>query len=353
MLKKVLKICNNSFLLKTVKTAFCFTFSFMGGFGISPAFSQGAVLPSREGATAQTKPQAPSVAMPSMPSVSLPSLGKGFYVPKNQDFYKGQTGSSTSAQKQQNLQKNEKSKEEQAEASGGVKDSTVSDLKKYVTAGDFSALNSLGLFDSVSDISGLAGQSSKFSGIFTPSFSSALNLPSGTENSVYLQKILFDLEELKKAVSLSEAKNKGDANSTGGSGTAGTGGAGGSEGISVGNQSILRFLINGQDFKPACKTVFFSKPETDGTFLLTGDCRYELNGKILSETFYILFRSKGAKNGSGKFTASPALSQPGKNESSFLYKICSLGELEAFKTGNLMTLKANKDGVNLDLLLSL
>lgn len=320
-------------------------------------------MPSREGATTQTKPQAPSVAMPSMPSVSLPSLGKGFYVPKNQDFYKGQTGSSTSAQNQQNLQKNEKSQEERAEASGGVKDSAVSDLKKYVTAGDFSALNSLGLFDSVSDISGLAGQSSKFSGIFTPSFSSALNLPSGTENSVYLQKILFDLEELKKAVSLSEAKNKGDVSGTGGSGaievaavSAGTGGAdgvSGSGGNGIGNQSILRFLINGQDFKPACKTVFFSKPETDGTFLLTGDCRYELNGKILSETFYILFRSRGAKNGSGKFTASPALSQTVKNESSFLYKICSLGELEAFKTGNLMTLKANKDGVNLDLLLSL
>lgn len=351
MLKRALKTCKRYFFLKTAFFLSLFP-AFFALFS-APVFSQGAALRSQEGGGTQAAPQAPSVSMPSMPTVSLPSLGKGFYVPKNENFYKGQTGSSSSAQNQKNLQKAEISQEENSSSLSGGGENSASELKKYITAGDFSALSSLGLFDSVSEISGLAGQSSRISGLLSPSLSSAMGLPSGTENSVYLQKILFDLEELKKTVSLSEAEKNSNGGGNGATGGAGAGGAAADSGTGAGEQSILRFLINGQDFKPACKTVFFSKPETDGTFLVTGDCRYELNGKILSETFYILFRSTGTKNGSGKFTASPALSQPEKNESSFLYKICSLGELDAYKTGNLMTLKASKDGVNLDLLLSL
>ena len=66
-----------------------------------------------------------------------------------------------------------------------------------------------------------------------------------------------------------------------------------------------------------------------------------------------MFKADGATNGSNKFTATTALSQTEKNNSSYLYKISQLGELYAYKTGNLVTLKAEKDGTNLDLLLSM
>ena len=206
-------------------------------------------------------------------------------------------------------------------------------------------------------LGGLSGLSSENSGLSLlgsslnqanplNSLNSSKNLTLDAQNSIYLRQILSELESLK--------------NSTLKTGNFGASAQNASifaqnEALKTPqkNQSILRFLVNGQNLKPACKTVFFSEPQVDGTFLLTGDCKYQLNGKNLSETFYILFKADGATNGSNKFTATTALSQTEKNNSSYLYKISQLGELYAYKTGNLVTLKAEKDGTNLDLLLSM
>ncbi|WP_443740475.1 hypothetical protein [Treponema berlinense] len=293
-------------------------------------------------------PAQPKMPSTSMPTISSPSLGKGFYIPGNAEFYSGRrnalssTKNTTSSKNEDSGSKNLETEKNSTATAFSDKNAQLSELKNYLTAGDLSNLSSLGI------LGGLSGLSSENSGlsILGSSLNSSKNLTLDAQNSIYLQQILSELEGLKNmtlktgnfGVSAQNASifAQNEALKT-----------------PQKNQSILRFLVNGQNLKPACKTVFFSEPQIDGTFLLTGDCKYQLNGKNLSETFYILFKADGATNGSNKFTATTALSQTEKNTSSYLYKISQLGELYAYKTGNLVTLKAEKDGTNLDLLLSM
>ncbi|WP_443738252.1 hypothetical protein [Treponema sp.] len=293
-------------------------------------------------------PAQPKMPSTSMPTISSPSLGKGFYIPGNAEFYSGRrnalssTKNTTSSKNEDSGSKNLETEKNSTATAFSDKNAQLSELKNYLTAGDLSNLSSLGI------LGGLYGLSSENSGlsILGSSLNSSKNLTLDAQNSIYLQQILSELEDLKNTtlktgnfgVSAQNASifAQNEALKT-----------------TQKNQSILRFLVNGQNLRPACKTVFFSEPQIDGTFLLTGDCKYQLNGKNLSETFYILFKADGATNGSNKFTATTALSQTEKNTSSYLYKISQLGELYAYKTGNLVTLKAEKDGTNLDLLLSM
>ena len=53
------------------------------------------------------------------------------------------------------------------------------------------------------------------------------------------------------------------------------------------NPSILRFKINNYSIKDSVIQVFFSEPEPDGSFLLTGDRKYYLNNRGCTETFYL------------------------------------------------------------------
>jgi len=302
-------------------------------------------------------PAQPKMPSTSMPTISSPSLGKGFYIPGNAGFYSGHKNilsgakNTVSSKNENSGSKNLKSEENSTATAISDKNAQLSELKNYLTAGDLSNLSSLGI------LGGISGFSSENFGLSFPgsslnqsnplnSLNSSKNFTLDAQNSIYLRQILSELESLK--------------NTTLGTGNFGTSAQNASafaqtEALKAPQkkQSILRFLVNGQNLRPACKTVFFSDPQVDGTFLLTGDCKYQLNGKNLSETFYILFKADGATNGSNKFTTTMALSQTEKNNSSYLYKICQLGELCAYKTGTLITLKAEKDGTNLDLLLSM
>ncbi len=337
MWKKALKICKKTVFLSAV---FVLTLSAKTE---NPIFAQEN--------SAQKKleiPAQPKMPSTSMPTISSPSLGKGFYIPGNAEFYSGRrnalssTKNTTSSKNEDSGSKNLETEKNSTATAFSDKNAQLSELKNYLTAGDLSNLSSLGI------LGGLSGLSSENSGlsILGSSLNSSKNLTLDAQNSIYLQQILSELEGLKNmtlktgnfGVSAQNASifAQNEALKT-----------------PQKNQSILRFLVNGQNLKPACKTVFFSEPQIDGTFLLTGDCKYQLNGKNLSETFYILFKADGATNGSNKFTATTALSQTEKNTSSYLYKISQLGELYAYKTGNLVTLKAEKDGTNLDLLLSM
>ncbi len=337
MWKKALKICKKTVFLSAV---FVLTLS---------AKTENPIFAQEDSAQKKLEiPAQPKMPSTSMPTISSPSLGKGFYIPGNAEFYSGRrnalssTKNTTSSKNEDSGSKNLETEKNSTATAFSDKNAQLSELKNYLTAGDLSNLSSLGI------LGGLYGLSSENSGlsILGSSLNSSKNLTLDAQNSIYLQQILSELEDLKNTtlktgnfgVSAQNASifAQNEALKT-----------------TQKNQSILRFLVNGQNLRPACKTVFFSEPQIDGTFLLTGDCKYQLNGKNLSETFYILFKADGATNGSNKFTATTALSQTEKNTSSYLYKISQLGELYAYKTGNLVTLKAEKDGTNLDLLLSM
>lgn len=339
MWKKALKICKKTVFLSAV---FILTLSAKTE---NPIFAQ--ENSAQKNLEIPAQPKMPST---SMPTISSPSLGKGFYIPGNAEFYSGQRNALSSAKntvssKNENSgSKNLKTEENSTGTAFSDKNAQLSELKNYLTAGDLSNLSSLGILGGLSGLSLLGSSLNQANPL--NSLNSSKNLTLDAQNSIYLRQILSELESLKNT-------------------TLKTGNFGASaQNASIfaqnealkapqKNQSILRFLVNGQNLRPACKTVFFSEPQVDGTFLLTGDCKYQLNGKNLSETFYILFKADGATNGSNKFTATTALSQTEKNNSSYLYKISQLGELYAYKTGNLVTLKAEKDGTNLDLLLSM
>lgn len=278
---------------------------------------------------------------PAMPSVSVPEVGNGFYVPGSEGFYQGQrnvpagTSKSSSSAQAENI-------DEKAEASSDI-DSSDSGLSGYdypdyytagdnsgadsaakrLTADDISSLSSMGLFGSFSNL--LGGNATGLTG--------ASPAAAATMDTILLRRILSELEKLKTSVKeqnvSSSAQEERDSS------------------------AILRFIVNGTDILPMCQTVFFSEPEADGTFLLTGDCKYSLNGTVRTETFYFLFHAAGSRDGGPLFNVTPSLSQTTKDTSSYLFRLCQLKNLKASKTGNLITMRFSREDINVDMLLSL
>ncbi len=117
--------------------------------------------------------------------------------------------------------------------------------------------------------------------------------------------------------------------------------------------SILRFTINGYDITGSFKTIYFSKPTTDGSFLFTGDRKYFSSGKAIKETFYLLFTSKGNNGGVISYTVTPTLFQQWNNPYSFFYRLKQKKDLIAQKTGNLVTLHVTDSDLKVDLLLNI
>lgn len=116
---------------------------------------------------------------------------------------------------------------------------------------------------------------------------------------------------------------------------------------------ILRFVAGNYNILPSCTAVFISQPETDGSFLLTGDRKYRsansAAGKIYGETFYFLFKAAGG----GTFNAAFTLSQQPENPDSPLYALTRASFLQAVRTGNLVTMRVLAENVQTDLLLDI
>ena len=117
--------------------------------------------------------------------------------------------------------------------------------------------------------------------------------------------------------------------------------------------AMLRFVINGYDILSTCKTVYLSEPESDGTFLLTADRKYLVDGKQNAETFYFLFKSDGRGGGQGGYSVIPEVSQSPENPASLVFRLSRQENLTAAKTGNLVSLRASIDGLTADLLLDI
>lgn len=306
---------------------------------------------------AESKSSITMPSAPSMPSVSSPSVGSGFYAPGSADFYYGIQGGQT--QKSESKPSSANSAAESKDLSSGKSDSSAAletqtaesaasilnnlgsvtnasgsstSNSNLLTAGDLSAMNSLGLF---STVSGLLGKS--FSDKNSPSNQQFL-VNQNSSDSKKLEQILADLSELKAENASSDGTVKEAENS-----------------FSTAEKSgpkILRFIVNGYDILSTCKAVYFSDQESDGTFLLTGDRKYLSANKIRSETFYFFFRAEGASGGIARYKVTPAVSQDYENKYSFLYGLTQENALEAQRTGNLITLRSGGEW-KMDLLISM
>lgn len=263
-----------------------------------------------------------SISMPSspaMPSVSVPQISNGFYIPGSSDFYSGQksttavssakTSSTDSSTQNVNAAQTANAQQAQDITSSLVNSTLSNSLAGSLTDGRSSLINSSQILNSLSSLlAGKTGTTGSTGQLFT---TSAQNIE----------------QAAKTAGNTSSAQNSS-------------------------SPSILRFLINGTDMIPFCKTVFFSSAETDGSFLLTGDCRYELNGETRNETFYLLFRSTGSKNASQEFSVTASVFQDKEDNSTYLYALTKISSLTAQKTGSLISLKSKENGTVLNMLLS-
>ncbi|WP_147613499.1 hypothetical protein [Treponema pectinovorum] len=311
-----------------------------------------------------------------MPSISAPELGNGFYVPGSAGFYQGQKNVPSSTAKQESTNKNgdslnsnnpaeqinssvtqsventttvEKIRGTQAQNSiANTKTlqnqknilNSIDSNSAVLSASDLFSMNSLGLLQNFSNLITNANSSISVGSPAT----------ANSANEILLKKILSELEQLKASVTNQNGQTL-PPNTQNISQTLSQ------NAVNRNSSSILRFLIDSNDMLPFCKTVFFSKPQSDGTFLLTGDCKYSVNGKIQTETFHLLFRATGTKNSSTIYSVTSELFQNQKNTNSALYKLNETKEFEAVKTGNLVSLRSVKKvagtGANVDLLLNL
>ena len=119
----------------------------------------------------------------------------------------------------------------------------------------------------------------------------------------------------------------------------------------TGNPQILRFIVNGTNILDSLRTVWFSRQENDGTFLVTGDRKYYEDSKVREETFYLLFKADGNGGSAMGYNVEGKVMQDYENKNSLLYKIANDTQLKANKTGNLITLSNNSENLKINLLI--
>ncbi len=263
------------------------------------------------------------IQMPTMPQMpSMPTIGSDFYRP-NFPVSPAAPGSKKTETK---------SEESKESTTTNVNADDTEDLltaltsnNSYLSAMDITSLYNSGLFDNISSLNNVNKK-----------------LASSSENAM-LEQIIKSLEELKERTNLSSQSQTlalKDAQTD-------------SQTFKSREPQILRFRVNGYNIADSLSTVFFSKLEDDGSFLLTADRRYFVSGKPRTETFYLLFKTIKNSGFSTVYQVEPNLVQDYLNENSFIYRISNIENLTAEKTGNLVVLKNADANLNVDLLLDI
>ena len=286
------------------------------------------LLPALALAQAIEMPEMPSVSMPEMPTISSPTMDGKFYrpsIPKQMQQQSTSTSTTTT--------------ESKSSTDTVLSDATTSEdillslltNSNLLTAGDISGLYNSGSFDTLSSLTGLSGLSS--SGYST----------SDLTTSLLLREILQKLNDLKvEQNSASAAQQEVYAAKVQDSET-----------FKTRNPSILRFKINNYSIKDSITQEFFSEPEADGSFLLTADRKYFLNNRACTETFYLLFKAVKSNGSTTTFSVTPSIAQGTENKNSYVYKLCQLKDITAEKTGNLVVVHYDDNGLTADLLLDI
>ena len=266
-----------------------------------------------------------SIEMPEMPDMpSMPVVGGSFYTPS---FPNRVTGST----KKTPAEEIEKEKTETVLTSSVNPNSILSTVlagNNALTASDISSLYDSGLFSSLSSLESAS----------TPA---AYNTTTST--NLLLQQVLNSLNDLKKQQQNASAKEKNELNAT----------KTDSQTFKKREPTVLRFKINGYNVADSLTEVFFSEAEPDGTFLLTGDRKYFVNQQIRMETFYMLFKAVATNGSAVTYKVQPSIVQDHKNENYNVYRLASIKNLTAEKTGNLVVMHFADDSLNADLLLDI
>lgn len=246
-----------------------------------------------------------STNMPAMPSINSQTQNlQNIYKPGKK--ITNQPSSTTNSTKQENKNQIQNLPE------------SISDISSFIqqngiTANDLFSLEGQGLFTNLSSLNNAQ--------------------PNNPNQNLVLNKILSELNEIKSNQNkLSSTVSKTKTSSSD-------------------DPLFLRFVINNQDILKSCKTIYFSSPENNGSFLVTGDVKSLFNSQVLQETFYMLFKTNGTENGKTLYQVELSLSQNFQAPESALYKFCHQSNLTAQQTGNLIVLRSNTNALVFDLLI--
>lgn len=277
---------------------------------------------------AMEMPEMPSISMPDMPTISSPTMDGKFYRPSVPQ--QKQTKVSSSNPKAAEPKKNTEAVLSDARSTEDLLQSLLTN-SNLLSAGDISGLYNSGSFDTLSSLTSLTGK--------TNSTSSSSDL----STTLLLREILDKLNNLKaeqNSASAAEQELYAAKQQD-------------SETFKKRKPSILRFKVNNYSVKDSITQEFFSEPEPDGSFLLTADRKYLLNNRSCTETFYMLFKAIKSNGSSTTFSVTPSIAQGSENKNSYVYKMCQQKDITAQKTGNLVVVHYNNNGVAADLLLDI
>ena len=256
---------------------------------------------------APTPPEVPTVSVPSVsaPTLSAPALSVPAF----------NAGAGT-AQKQPQSNEQKKAQNSSAAAASGK---TVS---PSLSAADISMLSNLFGSGNPLSLNALGGN--------TAAPNAASLSASQGETAALLQAVLEKLDTLQKTVEQKSAAPSSPHEAANGG-------------------KILRFISGSYNILAGCTAVFISKPEGDGSFLLTGDRTYRTGGGTFGETFYMLFKSRA----DGMFNVAVSVNQHTENPQSVLKSLEKCPVLTAAKTGNLVTMRTQTPNGTIDLLLDI
>lgn len=260
----------------------------------------------------------------SMPTITAPSIGGQSYMPGTLN------NRANSGDKKTDTDKKDASNNKTAKTD-------IDDLSAAgasLTAQDLTALNSLGLLDSLNTSMGLSTDSAQ----------------------VLLKKLLKEMEELKEknGKDTEEYKAKQSSDTPAADLVAADSSSKEDKPESkVPVARLLRFNVNGYDLLRTCAKVYISAVQTDGTFLVTGDRRYMSDGKLRTETFHILFKPQKESNSFSNYAAAVSVTQDYLNQYSFVYQLSQKENLSATRIGNLVTMRVNEPNWQLEFLVDL
>ena len=256
----------------------------------------------------------PTISSPSMPTIDAPVIGSGYYRPGS--YTGSQSSSSTATKKSTESTGSEKKAEEIATA-------MMEDILPSLTADDIQELNVNGVLETV-----LESQKKSTAPASTDS----------DETDQLLRQVLSEMEEIKnQQAQVTKASSSASAAST----------------ARPSGSRVLRFKVNGYDILRTCRTLFISDVQSDGTFLITGDRRYQSDGSTRSETFHLLFKAASGAESLESYDAAALVTQDYLNENSFLYQMSQRDDMQASRTGNLVTLRTTDPKWKLELLIDL
>lgn len=272
--------------------------------------------------------------MPGISSPSMPQMGDVPYGPWSSNI------SNPTAQEKQ-----VEDSIETTAAGQALSAETISGLGGLEALSALSGDNELSSYMSaLSGLSGLTGSNADL----TSTIQSLTNTNNNDATNTMLAQILEELKNLSEKTETKESLanletnpsselNKADFYSPN----------------AVQGSKLLRFRAKNVDLLGTCRTVYFSEPEANGIFLLTGDRVFYVGSQLRNETFYFLFKPQKTEKGQFIYSVEAEIVQDKETIGSNLFELTKNLPLTATRTGNLVTLRYSSDEWNLDMLLDL